>query len=408
MKRKLKNNILIFSVLLVFISVAVLLSSCHNKTEKKDDMSGMDMENNPSMDSHSVANKILPPDVVISNQLTINPIMDKKNILIQANGIVQFDERRNKSVSAYFGGRIEKLYVRYNYQYVTKGQRIMDIYSPELLTAQENYLFLLKSASEKNLIQKAKEQLLLFGLTQEQITQIEKSGKAFYSLPVFTNYEGYILFGESSNKKMQSSSSTQKSSMDMGTGGKKTTTTNSDNKESGLIEGMYLNKGEQLFTVNDLKSVWVILSIEANNASSIKTNDKVTITTETPSEDKLEGEIDFIEPVINPNQKFISARVYLDNSHQTIKNNLLVNASVEIKTGTTLWIPNSAILDLGIRKIVWLKTGIYGKEKGTFVAKEIKTGKATEQFTEIISGLTEKDEIIKIAGFMNDSETLIQ
>jgi Cu(I)/Ag(I) efflux system membrane fusion protein len=408
MKRKLKNNIRIFSVLLVFISVAVLLSSCHNKTEKKDDMSGMDMENDPSMDSHSVANKILPPDVVISNQLTINPVIDKKDILIQANGIVQFDERRNKSVSAYFGGRIEKLYVRYNYQYVTKGQRIMDIYSPELLTAQENYLFLLKSASEKNLIQKAKEQLLLFGLTQEQITQIEKSGKAFYSLPVFTNYEGYILFGESSNEKMQSSSSTQKSGMDMGTGGKTTATTNSGNKEPGLIEGMYLNKGEQLFTVNDLKSVWVILSIEANNASSIKVNDKVTITTETTSDDKLEGKINFIEPVINQNQKFISARVYIDNSSQTIKNNLLVNASIEIKSGTTLWIPNSAILDLGIRKIIWLKTGIYGKGKGTFVVKEIKTGKATEQFTEIVSGLTEKDEIIKIAGFMNDSETLIQ
>ncbi|CAN5162442.1 hypothetical protein BH09BAC5_BH09BAC5_23150 [soil metagenome] len=412
MKKSFKIKIRLFALVSPLFIFLLFLFSCNNGATKTDKMDGMDMSGNSSMNSVSDENNILSDSIVISNQLTIHPSYEKKKISIAVNGIVRIDDRRTNSVSAYFGGRIEKLYVKYNNQYITKGQHIMDVYSPELITAQENYLFLLKNSAEKNLAKKAKDQLSLFGLSLEQISQIEKTGNAFYSLPVYSNYEGYILFGELNKSQTSSTLSNgntgMQGGMNMGSESKSGTATNSENSESGLTVGMYVNKGQKLFSVNDHKSVWVQLSIEDKDAASIKLNDGVIITTDIFPNNHLDGKIDFMEPVINDNQRFVSLRVYVDNTGKLLKTNSLVNAVIEIKSDSALWVPSSTILNLGKRKMVWLKTGVYGKGKGTFIVKEVKIGKVTGQFTEIISGLSEKDEIVKTAGFMSDSEALIR
>ncbi|MFR1445835.1 efflux RND transporter periplasmic adaptor subunit, partial [Acinetobacter baumannii] len=96
-------------------------------------------------------------------------------------------------ISARYSGRIERLYVRYRYQKVTKGQKIMDIYSPELVTAQQNIIFLLKNdPANSSLINAAKQRLLLLGLTNQQLSQLIRSGKPSLTVSVYSNYTGHL------------------------------------------------------------------------------------------------------------------------------------------------------------------------------------------------------------------------
>ena len=123
-------------------------------------MEGMDMstKNYDTTVIESYLFEVTNPvnEVVISNQETIRPLMKELGNDISAEGYISFDERRNNKISARFGGRIEKLYVKYNYQYVKKGQKIMELYSPEINTIEEEYIHHITTLSDKNLIQKTK------------------------------------------------------------------------------------------------------------------------------------------------------------------------------------------------------------------------------------------------------------
>src|SRR5690606_28616018 len=100
----------------------------------------------------------------------------------------------NLSIAARFGGRIEKLYVKFNNQYVKQGDKILDIYSPDLRTFQEEHLFLLHSNADKNLIEKSTEKLRLLGITKKQIAQLEKNGTVALTVSIFSPANGYVFF----------------------------------------------------------------------------------------------------------------------------------------------------------------------------------------------------------------------
>ncbi len=402
MKKKLKITRLCFTGCILLL----ILSACSKRKSEQQ----ADPEQQKATER---TEGVLPAGVIISNQLTVHPFIDTFRIPIKVQGVIAFDERLNITESAYFGGRIEKLYVRYNYQYIKKGQRIMDIYSPELNTAQENYLFLLRSKGEQNLQQKAEEQLRYYGLNPEQIKGIKTSGKALEVLPIYSTYEGYIMFeGEKSisggKNKMNSTSLSNQLNMNMGGATNLKSTTNTTNTGSILQEGMYIGKGQKLFTLNNLEKVWLLLSIHAQESAFLKVDDKVIITNSASKPNQVEGIINFAEPTIREAQKYITARVYLDNKKGLFKVNELVDAVIMTASQTSLWIPQSAAIDLGQRKVVWLKTGNYGKGKGVFISREVQTGNKNDELIQIVSGLSEADEIVSIAAYMTDSETLIK
>ncbi|MDO9155697.1 MAG: efflux RND transporter periplasmic adaptor subunit, partial [Sediminibacterium sp.] len=116
----------------------------------------------------------------------------REQIEIEALGNISYDTRQVGSVSARVAGRIEKLYVRYRYQKINKGQRILDIYSPELLTAQQNLLFLLKNDVDNTVfIEAAKERLLLLGMSNEQLKQVIKTNQPSLTIALYSNYSGH-------------------------------------------------------------------------------------------------------------------------------------------------------------------------------------------------------------------------
>ncbi|OFY84516.1 MAG: hypothetical protein A3F72_14000 [Bacteroidetes bacterium RIFCSPLOWO2_12_FULL_35_15] len=400
------------STLLVFL----LATSCENKTidHSKHNMHDMhDMKGKDTSTVHqdttsieSYLDEVINPvnEVVISNQETVKPIKREFGNTIFNDGYISVDERRNNKISARFGGRIEKLHVKYNYQYVKKGEKIMELFSPEIITMEEEYIHHLMTFSDKNLIQKTKEKLVLLGLSENEITTIEKTGKPLEAIPIYSPYEGYVLF-DTGEKEFNTSTKEMPNGMNMGV--------ESDKNKSSMQatptqikEGSYVKEGQLLFVVNDLKVVWAIIALNTKDESGLKINSPVSIVSEL-TDDPVHGIINFIEPGYKTGQKFTQARIYLKNDNQHYKINSLVTMQIS-EEGKVVSVPNSSVLDLGKKKMVWIKSGETKGGSKLFKARSVIAGNDRNGFTEIISGITEKDEIAKGAGYLIDSESLIK
>jgi Cu(I)/Ag(I) efflux system membrane fusion protein len=378
---------------------------------------GMKMEEIPRMNhqqknSDTALQNVLAPanKTILSNAETIHPVIKNITQTIHASGYIAFDERKNKKVAVRIGGRIEKLYVKLNYQYVHKGDKVLELYSPELNTYQEEYLYHLKT-SDKNLIETTYQKLQLLGLSEKQISKIETSGYPLRSITVYSPYDGYIFydFQQQKNNSSQnaSSASSGMNGMSSGTNAQQSMPTNQMRSAARISEGDYVNRGQTLFVLNDCKEVYAIVAFDAEEGAEIKPNLPVKIISQLLSGDTINASINFIEPAFKEGQKFIQARVYLKNKFLKLKINSIVSAEMESK-GKYLVVPSSSILSLGNRKFVWLK-----KEKARYgnkmlLATAVTVGKETEGYIQIISGITVQDEIAKDAGYLLDSESLIK
>ena len=203
---------------------------------------------------------ISPGKQVLSRQATVKLQSGINGDIIKAQGYITTDPNRNKSVAARFSGRIEKLYVKFSNQYVKQGDKIMDIYSPDLRTIQEEHLFILKSNNENSLIEKSREKLRLLGITDNQITQLEKNGTVALTISVYSPANGYVFFSEQS----QQQNAGTKNNPAMNTMNMKQNANNEssyDASASQIREGMYVNEGQKLFSVNDLQEVWALVSV---------------------------------------------------------------------------------------------------------------------------------------------------
>ncbi|HEY0652089.1 MAG TPA: efflux RND transporter periplasmic adaptor subunit [Chryseosolibacter sp.] len=341
--------------------------------------------------------------VVLSSQKTIKPIRGSNKNAFKAVGYIDFDERRSNKVAVRTSGRIEKLYVKYNYQYVKKGQAIADIYSPELNTYQEEYLFLLKS-SEDSLAEKAKQKLELLGLSQSQILQLETSGLVTQTIAISSPVDGFIRF--SSDAGSTEGMSLSKGPMSPMAGFSSENSRPAATSSSAIEEGAYVNKGQTLFVVNDCRKVSAILSADIASEAKIKKGDSVKLSPEV-SAGQIRTAVDLVEQVYHEKQRFTQMRAYLDNPMRTLKINSLINAEF-ISGPSGLIVPASSVYDLGTRKIVWVKTGETEYGIGLFEPRIVSTGISLNNLTEILSGLTADEDIALDAGYMLDAEDILE
>lgn len=179
--------------------------------------------------------------------------------------------------------------------------------------------------------------------------------------------------------------------------------------ENSLREGQYVTKGQTLFQVNDLKKVWVILTLPAGNASVVKTGDKISLRSPLLPEKEIKGEVNFLEPVIREGQNQLSVRVYLDNPEQKLKPNAQIQATITPQNKSeVLTVPSSAVWSLGTRHIVWVRKTKAGAHSYSFEATEVQIGKQNGDLTEITGGLKAGAHIAKEAGYLTDSESFIR
>src|SRR5690606_24751315 len=159
---------------------------------------GMDLvpksaTNEMTIDS-SIASLAKPVNTqVVSTIPAISPETGTRIFSVEVKGQITYDTRNQTSVSSRVSGRIEKLYIKYNYQPVRKGQVIMEIYSPDLAAAQRELLYIARSGNDENMLSRAKQRLSLLGMQPAQIDQVLKTGKVLYRVPVYSTASGYIL-----------------------------------------------------------------------------------------------------------------------------------------------------------------------------------------------------------------------
>jgi Cu(I)/Ag(I) efflux system membrane fusion protein len=336
-------------------------------------------------------NTVLQPvnSSVLSTVNAITPEQKEVPTTISAQGYLDFDTRTFNNIASRFSGRIEKLYIKYAFQEIHKGQRIFDIYSPDLVTAQQDLIYLVKnSGHETGLIDAARQKLLLLGMTYEQVNQVVKTGKAFYSLPVYSAYEGHVH--DMPHSQMAGAVPTE------------TPSDFANNLPLAIKEGMYVEKGQNLFNVVDPHKLWAILKIDRSAIAALKLNQQVTITLPDLSGKTISGKVNFIEPALQEGDKTTSIRVYLDNMDHGLKVNSIVKAIIQTGSTNGLWIPRSALVDLGRTKVVWLKNG------ASYQAHQVTTGTTNGNETQITKGLSATDSLASNAQYLTDSESFIK
>ena len=285
---------------------------------------------------------------------------------------------------------IEKLYLRYRFQKTEAGQKIAEIYSPELLTAQENLLFLLKNDAQNiSFINAARQKLLLLGMSAMELHKVIASGKPLYSVSIYSNYSGLVHDADMTN------------SVNAGINKKAMENATAVTQELSLKEGMYVTKGQTLFMIMNHQKAWVALQIFPNQQSVIKKGDAVTIIPETDTTAIINGAIDFIEPFFRGNSKTLTARVYFHNMNMlTIGSQVTANISTGTQKG--LWVPQTAVLSLGQNQVAFLKSD------GGFAAHKVTTGIRAGNKVQIIAGLHVTDTVAANAQYLVDSESFIK
>lgn len=308
-------------------------------------------------------------------------------------------------------GRIEKLYLRYNYQHVHKGDKVLELYSPELNTYQEEFLHHLKTKSDSFLIEATKQKLKLLGLSVSQLNEIETIGQPLKFITIYSPYDGFIIydFPQQQNSSFQNASavSSGMNGMNSDAGAQQSTPVNQMQSGAKISEGDYVSKGQTLFVVNDCKEVYAIVAFDANEGAEIKTDFPVKIKSQLLPGEMINARINFIEPSFEEGQRFMQARVYLGNESLKLKANSVVSAELEVN-GKYLVVPSSSVLSLGNRKFVWVKEESSQQGSKMLQAREVKVGREISGYMQVISGITPQDEIAKDAGYLLDSESLIK
>ncbi|MEX0966603.1 MAG: efflux RND transporter periplasmic adaptor subunit [Bacteroidia bacterium] len=287
---------------------------------------------------------------------------------IYLTGKVAVNEQRLAVITANYSGRIEKLFVDFTGQTVSKGQKLATIYSPELVTAQKE---LIEAAKFKDinmpLYNAVKEKLRLWKITETQIKEIENSGVVLNELDVYADLSGIVISRD-------------------------------------IAKGDYVNKGTVLFEIADLSKVWVFLDAYESDLPFIRIGQKITFTVTSVPGKEYTSSISFIDPLINPQTRTASVRVEVNNPQQTLKPEMYVKgrikASLPVKE-KSLAIPKTSLLWTGKRSVVYVK--VPNSEFPAFEMREITLGASLSDYYIVESGLTENEEIVTNGVFAIDA-----
>jgi membrane fusion protein, copper/silver efflux system len=333
-----------------------------------------------------------PTNSYVLSSVPVTSIHQKEEqVTVEALGTVQYDNRDMGEISARVSGRIEKLYLKHTFQDVDKGQKIMDIYSPELLTAEQNLLFLVKNDPDNiSFINSAKEKLLLLGMSTEQLRQVIISGKPSYTVSIYSNYNGHIHDALNTGMNPSITKGSSLSSQPLVT------------RELNLKEGMYVQKGQTIFTVMNPHHLWAVLNIFGADQTLVKTGNPVRIIPESDTNKSFNAKVDFIEPFFREGAKTLAVRVYFENHTMDMPVGSQVKASIAVNTIKGNWLPKDAILSLGLNRIVFKNYG------GVFKAHKVETGLTYHDNVQILDGLDPEDSVAANAQYLMDSESFIK
>lgn len=309
-----------------------------------------------------------PTAMQLANVVTAVVGSDPAMKTIRLNGKVQEDERLIFSQTTHFPGRIEKLTVNFTGEYVTKGNVIANLYSPQLVTAQEELFEAYKiRESQPNLYRAAREKLKNWKLTETQIDQIIATGKTQDQFPVLADQSGYVT-----NKKVNL--------------------------------GDYVNRGQTLYEIANLSRVWVQFDVYESDLSWINKGDLIEFNISSLPGQIFKGKIDYIDPVINPKTRVTKARVVVQNNDRVLKPEMFASGEVKAQLGKRsdqLTVPKSAVMWTGKRSVVYVK--LTSDQGLHFKMREVTLGPALGEAYIIEKGLEPGEEIAVNGTFSIDA-----
>ncbi len=321
-----------------------------------------------------------PEQRVTGNVKTVRVALDTHTGEIVTTGRVTFDERRLSQVSAYAGGRIERLIVNFTGDAVRRGETVGTIYSPDLYATQQEYLLSLENrermrragfasarGAADDLVDSTRRRLQLLGMTNSQIATLEKTHKPIFATNIVSPVSGIVT------RKL-------------------------------AVEQQYVAEGQPLLEVADLSQVWVEADIYEQQLPNVKIGDRVEITASAVPGRTYVGRVSFIVPVLVGATRTARVRVEIANQGLALKPDMYVNVRViGAPAAPHIMVPASAVLDRGQKQFVWVET-----QPGTYEPREVTTGGRHGDAIVINSGISAGDDVVVEGGFLLDSEAQLR
>lgn len=297
----------------------------------------------------------------------IGETRNSKKFSLSLTGKIQSDERRATNIVAHIPGRIEQLFVSFTGETVTKGQKVARIYSPELVSAQQELLEAVQlKETNPYLVEAARNKLRYWKIGERTIQSIETKGNI---------QETFILYAAESGIVSHKNVST----------------------------GDYLKKGEVLFALDNLDKLWVFFDAYEEDLVHVKEGSNIVFSTPAVPNRKFNARITFINPVIDPTSRTISLRAEVNNALKLLKPEMLVWGQLQKKgkQQQALSIPKSAILWTGKRSVVYIK--LPDHLTPTFQYKEVELGESIGDNYLVVSGINNGDEVVTHGSFAIDA-----
>jgi len=291
---------------------------------------------------------------------------------VKLSGKIVENEEANAVQVSYFSGRIERLNVSFTGEEVRKGQLLATIYSPELYAAQQELITASSLKESQPALYKAvRNKLKLWKLSENQINQIETSGKVKENFPVYATVSGTV-------------------------------------SEKLVEQGDYIKQGQPLLKIANLKTVWANFDVYENQIDLFKKGQEISVTTNAYANKEFKAKVDFIDPVLDTKTRTVKLRAVLNNKQDVFKPGMFVEGKVKGMNSSNeqvLTIPSTAVLWTGERSVVYIKTD---PTQPVFEMRIITLGNQIGDNYEVLEGLSIDDEIVTNGTFTVDGAAQLQ
>lgn len=288
--------------------------------------------------------------------------------VLRTVGSVTTDQTNEARIAMRISGWIEKIYVDYVGKAVKKGDPLFDLYSPELVSTQEEYLAAVRQndALAQEVARYAQERLRFWGVSNAEIAKLAARGKSQRTLTFYAPVDGVVL------------------------------------RKSAIL-GSYVTPDTELYYLANLKKVWLLITLYESDVSLIQAGDVVEVSLPYDKAKHYIGSINYIFPELDPETRTVKARVEISNEDGFLRPGMFADIEIKKSLPDRLTVPDDAIINTGVRNLVFVKA-----DNETFTPREVTVGPRINGKTTILSGLAEGEAVVVSAGFLIDSESRTQ
>lgn len=280
---------------------------------------------------------------------------------VRAAGVVTIDETRVSALAPKFNGTAERVYVGFTGAAVRAGQPLIDVYSPDLIAAQEEMLVAARLA--KDLVNASKMRLRLLDISESQIEQILRSGQSRRTLTLYARASGVVV-------------------------------------EKNVVAGETFQAGQMLYRIADLSTVWIEAELRETDATLARVGSLAEVEFAALPGRVITGRVDYVFPTVEEQARTVRARIRVANPGTALKPGMYATVRINVPTRTALTVPASALVRTGERDLVFVDMG-----NGGIMPHEVMVGRTTDEYAEILSGVEVGQRVVTSAQFLIDSES---